>query len=193
MKIQAPVLMKSEFKGFSLIELMVTLSIAVILLGLAVPSFRTLIQNQQMTTTVNDFFAAVNLTRSEAIQRGRRVDLVPADADGSDWTKGWIVFIDDNNNRRPDTGETIIFSHDAVQSEMTVASAFTDGVAPFYIAYSATGRTRTNTNSQQPQLGTLSFTLDANVRRIKINFLGRPRVCDPAKEPATCTSTADSK
>lgn len=193
MKIQAPVLMKTGSKGFSLIELMVTLTIAVILLGIAVPNFRTLIQNQQMTATVNDFFAAVNLTRSEAIQRGRRVDLVPADADGSDWTKGWIVFVDDNNNRRPDSGETIIFSHSAVQSDMTVASAFTDGVAPFYIAYNATGRTRTNTNSQQPQLGTLSFTLDGNVRRIKISFLGRPRVCDPAKEPTTCTSTADSK
>lgn len=193
MKIPAPGVMKTESMGFSLIELMVTLSIAVILLGVAVPNFRTLIQNQQMTTTVNDLFAAINLTRAEAIQRGRRVDLVPADADGKGWATGWIVFVDDNNNRRPDAGETIIFSHDAVQPGMAVTSAFTDGIAPFYIAYSATGRTRTNANSQQPQLGTLSFTLDGNVRRIKINFLGRPRVCDPAKEPTTCTSTADSK
>jgi type IV fimbrial biogenesis protein FimT len=169
--------------GFSMVELMVVLSIAAILLTVSVPSFRHLIQQQKITTTVNDFFAAINLARSEAIQRGSRVDLVPADA--ADWAKGWIVFIDRNNNQKADTDEKIIFAHGPAPSGISIQSALTDSQVK-YIAYHGSGRTRTNASSQSPQIGTISFTIGEQVRRIKINFLGRPRVCNPVVESATC-------
>lgn len=163
---------------------MIVLVIASVLLTIGVPSFSTLIRHQKITTTVNDFFAAVNLTRSEAIQRGVRVDLVPA-GDGTDWTKGWIVLIDHNRNQRADAGEQIIFSHGPVPKGIVIKSAFTDSKVQ-YLAYNGTGRTRTNANSQTPQLGSWSFTLDDQVRRIIINFLGRPRACNPGVDTATC-------
>jgi type IV fimbrial biogenesis protein FimT len=168
--------------GYSVVELMVVLAVAAILLAIGVPSFCSLLQNQKMTTTVNDFFASINLTRSEAIQRGVRVDLVPA-GDGSDWVKGWIVLIDQNGNQRADAGEQIIFSHGPVSQGIVIQSAFTDSKKQ-YLAYNGTGRTRTNANSQTPQLGSWSFTLDNQARRIVINFLGRPRVCNPASSGA---------
>ncbi len=170
-------------RGFSLIELMVVMSIAAILLAAGVPSFRSLIQNQRMTATVNDFFAAINLTRSEAIQRGTRVDLVPADA--ADWAMGWVVFVDENDNQKPDTGEQIIFSHGPAPNGIAIASAFTDSTVK-YIAYNGTGRTRTNASSQKTQSGHLSFTVGEQVRKIVINFLGRPRVCNPAVDSDNC-------
>lgn len=170
--------------GFTVIELMVVLAIATILMGVGVPSFWSVIQNQRMCTAVNDFFASINLARSEAIQRGARVDLVPADS-GSDWTKGWIVFIDKNGNQRPDAGEKIIFSHGAVPKGLIIKAAFTDSKAQ-YLAYNGTGRTRTNASSQTPQTGTFSFVLDDRVRKIKINFLGRARVCNPDVDGSAC-------
>ena len=176
--------MKLRAAGFSTVELMVALAIAAILLTVAVPSFRSLIQKQRMTTTVNEFFAAVNLTRSEAIQRGTRVDLVPA-GDGTDWAKGWVVFIDKNNDQKPQAGEQIIFSHSPAPDGMIIQFVFTD-LSGQYLAYNGTGHTRTNTSSQSPQLGTLSFTLDKQVRRIKINFAGRPRVCNPDVDIGNC-------
>ena len=176
--------MKLRANGFSLIEMAVTLSIAAILLTVAVPSFRSLIQQQRMTTTVNEFFAALNLARSEAIQRGTRVDLVPA-GDGTDWAKGWIVFIDKNNDQKPQAGEQIIYSHSSAPDGLIIQSVFTDSSAQ-YLAYNGTGHTRTNTSSQSPQLGTLSFTLGQQVRRIKINFAGRPRVCNPDVDLGHC-------
>jgi type IV fimbrial biogenesis protein FimT len=169
--------------GFTLVELMMVLAIAIILMTLAVPSFSTVLQKQRIGTTVNDFFAAINLARSEAIQRGTRVDLVPTD--GVDWGKGWTIFIDKNNNQKPDAGEKIIFTHGPVPDGITIKSALTDSNVQ-YLAYNGTGRSRTNANSQTPQTGSFSFNLDKQVRRIKINFLGRARTCDPVLEPASC-------
>ena len=54
-------------EGFTLIELLTVLTITGILLGMGVPSFRSLMQNQKLTTTVTDFFVSISLTRSEAI------------------------------------------------------------------------------------------------------------------------------
>ncbi len=169
--------------GFSVIELLVVLAIAAILLGIGVPSFRILLQNQQMTTTVNELFAAINLTRSEAIQRGTRVDLVPADA--REWTSGWVVFIDQNDNQKPDDGEKIIFSHGPVSDSIAIESRFFDSSVK-YLAYGGTGRTRINANSRTPQSGNFLLTSDHATRRIIIGFLGRPRVCNPATEKSTC-------
>src|SRR4051812_32932158 len=63
--------------GFSIVELMVVLLIAGILLAIGIPSFQATIQNHRLITATNALFMAVNLTRSEAIHRGIRVDLVP--------------------------------------------------------------------------------------------------------------------
>lgn len=169
--------------GFSLVELMVTLTVAAILLGIGIPSFSTLITNQRLGTAASDFLNAINLARSEAIQRSARVDLVPAD--GRNWKSGWVVFIDGNGNLHPDPSEPVIFSHGPVPDSMEVESNLTDD-AVRYIAYTSTGRTRTNSNGQQPQAGTVTFSLDNRVRKIKINFLGRARVCNPQDEPSSC-------
>ena len=167
--------------GFTLIELMIVLVIAAILLAIGVPSFRALIQNQRMTTTVNEFFAAINLTRAEALQRGMQVTMAPADTDGGDWTKGWVVFVDDNDNKRPDSNEKVIFTHGPVASGLGISSNI--GSAPFFIGFSATGSIRMAANQKG---GTISFTLDNQSRLIRINFLGRARVCDPAKDTVNC-------
>lgn len=157
---------------------MAVLAVVSVLLAVGVPGLRSIVQSQKIATTVSDLFAAVHLTRSEAIQRGTRVDLVPAD--GTDWAKGWVVLIDQNGNQRADVGEKVIFFRGPVPAGITIKAAFSDAKTQ-YLAYSATGRTRTNANSQAPQMGSWSIMLDNEVRKVVINFLGRPRVCNPNK------------
>lgn len=169
--------------GFTIVELMAVLGIAAILMTVAVPSFHNTLQKQRMGTAVSDFFAAINLTRSEAIQRGARVDLVPLN--GADWAKGWVVFVDQNHNQKPDAQESIIFSHGPVPDGITIKSTLTDSKVQ-YLAYNGTGRSRTNANSQTPQAGNFSFSQEKQIRRIKINFLGRPRMCDPEIDGTSC-------
>ncbi|MGZ3158013.1 MAG: GspH/FimT family pseudopilin [Burkholderiaceae bacterium] len=178
-----------RFTGFTLHELMVVLSIATIVLMIGVPSFGAVIRNQKITTASNDFFMAINLTRSEAIRRGTRVDLIPSA--GKDWASGWIVFVDRNNNQIVDAGEEVIFSHGSISNDLTIKSAFTDSTKE-YLAYNGTGRTRTNASAQTPQFGTITFALGKQVRRIKLNFLGRSRLCNPESD-STCTGTSDTQ
>ena len=169
--------------GFSLIELMVVITIVGIMVAIGAPSFSMMLEKQRMVTTVNELFAAINLTRSEAIQRGARVDLVPVD--GTNWSNGWMILVDENANQKADPGEKIVFIHGAVPAGISITSNFIDDT-PLYLAYNGTGRTRTNANSQSIQSGSFRFQ-SANVnRRIVINTLGRPYTCTPATATSTC-------
>lgn len=175
---------RMQHKGLSLIELMVVIAVAAILMSVGVPSFRDLIESQRLTATVNDFFAAINLARSEAIKRGRRVDLVPLSSD-ENWAKGWVVFIDDDDDQRPDPDEQVIYSQGEVHGGIEIDAKFTDSKKQ-YIAYSGTGRTRTNANSQVTQVGSMTFKSDRQIRKISLNFLGRARVCRPDADGKGC-------
>jgi type IV fimbrial biogenesis protein FimT len=176
-----PQLQNRKAAGFTLVELMIVLGIAAILLTMAVPSFSALIQNLQMTTTVNDLFAAINLTRSEAIKRGTRVDLATVNPD-SDWEDGWVVFVDKNANLRPDAGDEIILEHGPIRGGIEITSNLS-GSARRYLSYNGTGRTRTDASRNGLLFGNFAFIVDGETRRrISINALGRPRVCNPAAE-----------
>lgn len=156
---------------------MIALAIMAILLAIAVPGFVTLIENHRINTAASDLLAAVTLTRAEAIRRNRRIDLVPVD--GVDWTSGWVIYVDaDKQNIRIATDE-IIFLHGPLVKAMTLESVMRDRTQP-YLAYGANGRSRSRANSQVPQVGHFIFVLGRQRRHIVVNFVGRPRLCNPA-------------
>ena len=88
--------------GFTLVELLVTLSVAGILLAIGVPNFTTMIQNNRMSAKINEVVAEVNFARSEAVKRGFPVTICKRNAAGTgcdnaaSWISGWIVFTDVN-------------------------------------------------------------------------------------------------
>jgi type IV fimbrial biogenesis protein FimT len=169
--------------GFSLTEMLIVICVALILLASGVPGFRALIDNQRLVTTVNEFFSAINLMRSEAIQRGARVDMMPPD--GSDWTRGWVVFVDRNDTRKPDAGDEIIFMHGPATG-LSIEDNI-KGSEVKYLAYNGTGRTQSNEGGQAPRFGSFFFKRDGKVvRKIKINFLGRASMCTPASNDDSC-------
>jgi len=185
------VAMEHKHAGVSLVELLVVLVLAGILLGAAAPAYHDVMRRQQLRVAVNDLVAAIDLTRSHAIARGGPVMLGPLDAGGTDWAKGWVVFVDDNGNRRPDVGEQRLFQRGPLPDGMTLLSAFSSGGAPLYIAYNGAGRSCSASNSLSARWGTLSVVRGDDARNIKINMLGRLRVCDPAIDRVNCGGVTD--
>ncbi len=85
----------TSHRGFTLIEMMVAMTVLVILSMIAVPSFRNASLSSQLRSSANDFIASANFARSEAIKRGTAVTMCVS-TDGSTcaaggWEQGWIV------------------------------------------------------------------------------------------------------
>lgn len=75
--------MRRIAKGFSLVELLVTVSLVGILAAIAIPNFSSSIQNNKVETEVSDLQRALNYARLEAINRGVTVRIAPTS--GTDW------------------------------------------------------------------------------------------------------------
>lgn len=86
--------------GTTLIELMVTISIAAILMTIAVPSFQDMMRNNRASAQVNEFLTTLNLARSEAVKRGASVSVCSSTdsatcrtSDQTNWAGGWILYV----------------------------------------------------------------------------------------------------
>jgi type IV fimbrial biogenesis protein FimT len=67
-------------RGFTLLELMVAIAVLAILATVGVPSFNELIQNNRVTTQTNELVSALNFARTDAIKRGRNVEVTVTQA-----------------------------------------------------------------------------------------------------------------
>ena len=172
--------MKPGRRGHTLAEMLFVLAIAAILLCLAMPAMRGMLQQHRLSATVNDFFAAVTLARSEALRQGVQVVLLPA---GASWSSGWVVALDRNGNLQLDAGDEVLYSHGPPSTELTISGSFSDNRLP-YLAYDPGGRSRTKSGGAQA--GSWQFNCGAHRRKIIINFLGRPRTCNPDLDKTSC-------
>lgn len=94
--------------GFSLIELLVTLSIVGILVFLALPNFNIYMANVRANSISTSLIAALRLARSEAIRQNAVIEVCPLKAGAatptcdtsttSDWSNGWIVRVPSSGN-----------------------------------------------------------------------------------------------
>jgi type IV fimbrial biogenesis protein FimT len=144
-------------KGFTLVELLVTISVAMILLAVAVPRFREMLAGYQLNTQANDFISNSNFAKSEAIRLGRRVTLCPstngADCAAVDWEQGWIIFDDPDNDATRDAGETLLAVHAALPAGATMTG---NANVDSYISFTADGTARLM-NSTAFQSGTVTL------------------------------------
>jgi type IV fimbrial biogenesis protein FimT len=128
-------------RGFTLFELMMTLAIAAVLVGVAVPNMRAFSQNNRLTDAANDLLRGLQVARSEAITRQRTVVLCASsnpqadDATCSfeDFT-GWIVFEDTNDTWQRDGTDEIIDQHPTLDPSLTVRTD-NEGI----VSFAATG------------------------------------------------------
>ena len=84
-------------KGFTLIELMITLSVLAIILSLAAPSFSTMLQDNRIGALSSELQGAIQLARAEAVKRRTNVIICRRNAagtaceNGTNWGAGWLI------------------------------------------------------------------------------------------------------
>lgn len=86
-------------RGFTLIEVVITMAIVGIFASLAIPAFSNLIQSNRVTSGTNLLISSLHLARSEALKRANNVVLCVSTnqtscTGGGDYAQGWIIFTD---------------------------------------------------------------------------------------------------
>lgn len=122
--------MKTKSQGFTIIELIITLALAAVVLGLAVPSAKHMFLTSSILSINNDVVAALQFARSEAIKRNVPVTVCSSTngstCNGADnnWDDGWIVFVEDVAFDADPKDETIIRKHQGkISDTMTIRSS----------------------------------------------------------------------
>lgn len=181
--------------GFTLIELMVTVALIALLSAVAVPNFVTFRRNSELTGITNNFLGALNAARSEGMKRNLNAMVVPANND-TDWSKGWIVFVDVDRSDNYSTSDIVILQQPTPPSYISISGNGFFGANPSYVRYDGSGFSRPK--SSDTANATLNISRnDASsteynqIRRIKIAITGRVRVCTPKSASDAACSTSD--
>lgn len=161
--------------GFTLIELMVAITLLVITMTIAVPSMRSTIQNNRVVGLTNDLIASLNLARSEAVKRGLSVSICPAsdqnfNACGNNWNNGWLVFVnpDENATFANNATEILVRAHQVQGQGIGITTNPANSVATYNSAGFAAAGT-----------GNLNFNLTASgctgnqSRTVNVSVTGR--------------------
>lgn len=112
-------------RGFTMVELMITLVIASILVAIAVPNFRLTMQNNQMINAANSTIGALQFARMQAVNRANTVYL--GQRNGIDWNGGIVVWLDTDASGTDgvyDAGEEIRF-WESLGGDLNLTSAAT--------------------------------------------------------------------
>jgi type IV fimbrial biogenesis protein FimT len=133
--------------GFTLVELLVTLSIAGILVAVGIPSFISTISGNRLTSYANEFITSLNLARSEAVKRGTSVTVRKVDNNSStqkaanaEWEDGWDIFTDADKDGDFETGDVLIKTHSSLKSTYTLrGNSFSN-----FIRFTSSGQSNTS-------------------------------------------------
>lgn len=171
-----------QTQGFTLIELMVTIAVLAIILGIAVPNFTDQIRNNRSLAFGEEFATALNLARSEAVKRSSFVSICASGDDqascGSDWTNGWLVFVDSaaNGSAAPgisNVNNDILRFWDSAGDEMSLTVS--RGAAVNYVRFDAMGALAgNNANAVQAVAKHAKCTGEA-ARSIRVTVAGSVR------------------
>jgi type IV fimbrial biogenesis protein FimT len=117
----------NKVSGFTLLELLVVVTVIGFLATVAVPSFQAVVADQRSTASVNELVESLILARSEAIKRGEYVTVCKSSSgtnctSGSDWNDGWIVFSNATSAavNTVAVGDEIIRVHQALPASVEV-------------------------------------------------------------------------
>ncbi|MEM9101483.1 MAG: GspH/FimT family pseudopilin [Pseudomonadota bacterium] len=133
--------------GFTFLELLIVLAIAAIVTTVAVPGFKTAIDNSELTSTTNELIGTLNYARIEAIKRGQPVVL--SSSSSTDWSNKNRVWLDNNADNTFNSNDTeirimrasnknILLQTNGYDDVTFLASGFVNSAVTFTICHNDT-------------------------------------------------------
>lgn len=165
--LNAPI--KPKPSGFSLIELMVGIVVMAVLLGLAIPSFRTWLQNTQIRNASESIQNGMQRARAEAVGRNTDVEFVLGPG------SSWVVQLPDTTNIESRSGNE-------GSRDVTVAATPPGATTVTFNNLGSVRATNADTSAPFTRVDLDSSVLDAadsQELRITIGLGGNVRMCDP--------------
>jgi type IV fimbrial biogenesis protein FimT len=103
----------NRLSGFTLVEILIAMTVVAILLTIGVPSFRYVTNSNRIAAEINGLLGDMQFARAEAIKEGRPVTVcVSANSttcsNANTWQNGWIVFSDVNGNAAVDVATDVV-------------------------------------------------------------------------------------
>ena len=174
--------MRDRDAGFTLIELIITMAVLAICAGVALPSLRSFMEQQRTLAAISSLTSHMSLARMAAVTRNQRTVLCPSRNGnsceaGTDWSTGWMLFLDEDGNRQPDSGDEVLrMDLEPTSRHLRVVST----VGRQQLRYLPDG------SSAGSNL-TISICNKAGdvLGRVIVNNMGRPRSERP-KAPTSC-------
>jgi len=135
--------------GFTLGEMLAVVSIVGITLATGVPYINKMITTNRISTQTNGFIALMNHAKSEAIKRSATVSVCPQNAKANgcstNWSAGYISFVDKNSNGSVDPGDTILRSYSNTIAGNKVSVLLTGAsTVVSYVGYTSSGSSEAN-------------------------------------------------
>lgn len=164
--------------GFTLIDLIITLSVVSIFLTVGLPNLSSQIQQIRVKSAVFALQEAINLTRTQAVSANKRATIRKQ----SEWESGWEVFIDKDNDGIRDGDEDIVQQHPKLKGIRITANTPIKN----YVSYISTGESRnaSGTNGGGFQAGTFTVCPTAKGKGFQLVLArgGRVRVAEINEE-----------
>jgi len=171
--------LKTGLRGFTLVELMVTIAIVGLLLVLGVPTMRGVIENGRIRTAAESWQYGLTLARNEAVRRNARIQFVTS-------ADGWVVSLMDN---------TVLHSGSGQEGAANLAVTITPNNAT-RVTYNAFGRIVDPNPDLSPPITEVDIESVnppslSSYRPLRLQLLagGPSRLCDPAlatTDPRAC-------
>lgn len=112
-------------KGFSFVELFVTLAIVSMIMMIAVPSTKTLINRERAISDASLLHGALQQARLHAVTTGQATTI---QAVNNNWGSGWRIYVDPNRSMKAEDSPKVIAERGARSSHITATSTVQDGV-----------------------------------------------------------------
>lgn len=133
-------------RGFTMVELMVVVALMGIVLGFAVPSMKTALLNNKLSSYANSFAGSVGLAKSEAIKRNATITICrsssgTACATTGNLQQGWIVFNDKDSDGTVDSDETLLQRQESLATDFSFVNTTDNTVYTFTFQPTGVGAT----------------------------------------------------